>query len=37
MDEKKDVKKLAMTNTKQEMLDAYNTVLKQLQEKQAGN
>jgi hypothetical protein len=36
MEEKKDVKKLVMTNTKQEMLDAYNTVLKQLQEKQAG-
>ena len=36
MDENKDVKKLAMTNTKQEMLDAYNTLLKQLQEKQAG-
>jgi hypothetical protein len=36
MEEKKDVKKLVMTNTKQEMLDAYNTVLKQLQEKQVG-
>jgi hypothetical protein len=36
MDEKKDVKKLAMTNTKQEMLDAYSTLLKQLQEKQVG-
>jgi hypothetical protein len=36
MDEKKEAKKLVMTNTKQEMLDAYNTVLKQLQEKQAG-
>jgi hypothetical protein len=36
MDEKKDVKKLAMTSTKQEMLDAYNLLLKQLQEKQAG-
>lgn len=36
MDENKDVKKLAMTNTKQEMLDAYNALLKQLQEKQAG-
>lgn len=36
MDEKKDAKKLALTNTKQEMLDAYNALLKQLQEKQAG-
>ena len=35
MDEKKEAKKLAMTNTKQEMLDAYNTLLKQLQERQA--
>jgi hypothetical protein len=34
MDEKKEAKKLAMTNTKQEMLDAYSALLKQLQEKQ---
>ena len=36
MDEKKEQKKLAMTNTKQEMIQAYNTLLKQLEEKQAG-
>lgn len=36
MDEKKDVKKLSMSSTKQEMLDAYGALLKQLQEKQAG-
>lgn len=30
---KPEVKKLSMTSTKQEMLDAYHTVLKQLQEK----
>jgi hypothetical protein len=36
MDEKKEQKKLAMTNTKQEMIQAYNTLLKQLDEKQAG-
>jgi len=36
MDEKKDVKKLSMSSTKQEMLNAYDTLLKQLQEKQAG-
>jgi hypothetical protein len=30
MDEKKEVKKLAMTNTKQEMLNAYNALVKQL-------
>jgi hypothetical protein len=36
MDEKKDQKKLAMTNTKQEMIHAYNTLLKELEEKQAG-
>ena len=36
MDEKKEQKKLAMTNTKQEMIHAYNTLLKQLEEKQAG-
>jgi hypothetical protein len=36
MDEKKDQKKLAMTNTKQEMIQAYNTLLKELEEKQAG-
>lgn len=36
MDEKKEQKKLAMTNTKQEMIQAYNTILKQLEEKQAG-
>jgi hypothetical protein len=33
MDEKKEVKRLSMTSTKQEMLDAYGTLLKQLQEK----
>jgi hypothetical protein len=36
MDEKKEQKKLAMTNTKQEMIQAYKTLLKQLEEKQAG-
>ena len=36
MEDKKDVKKLSMTSTKQEMLDAYNSLLKQLQEKQSG-
>ena len=34
MDSKKaETKKLSMTNTKQEMLDAYHAVLKQVQEK----
>ena len=36
MDEKKEPKKLSTTNTKQEMLEAYNTLLKQLQEKREG-
>jgi hypothetical protein len=36
MDEKKEQKKLAMTNTKQEMIHAYNTLLKELEEKQTG-
>jgi hypothetical protein len=36
MDGKKDVKKLSMSSTKQEMLSAYGELLKQLQEKQAG-
>ncbi|MCX5830315.1 MAG: hypothetical protein NT140_00215 [Deltaproteobacteria bacterium] len=36
MDGKKDFKKLTTTNTKQEMLLAYNSVLKELEEKQAG-
>jgi len=36
MEEKKDVKKLSMSSTKQEMLSAYDALLKQLQEKQAG-
>lgn len=36
MEDKKDVKKLSMTSTKQEMLDSYNSLLKQLQEKQSG-
>jgi hypothetical protein len=36
MDGKKDFKKLTPTNTKQEMLMAYNSVLKELEEKQAG-
>ena len=36
MEEKKDSKKLSMTSTKQEMLDSYNSLLKQLQEKQSG-
>ena len=33
MEQKKDAKKLSMKSTKEEMLDAYNTILKQLQEK----
>jgi len=33
MEQKKDIKKLSMKSTKEEMLDAYNTALKQLQEK----
>jgi hypothetical protein len=33
MEPKKDAKKLSMKSTKEEMLDAYNHVLKQLQEK----
>ena len=36
MDGKKDHKKLTPTNTKQEMLLAYNTLLKELDEKQVG-
>ena len=37
MDPKKpEPKKMSMTSTKQEMLDAYNAVLKQLQEKEQG-
>lgn len=36
MDGKKDHKKLTPTNTKQEMLQAYNTLLKELEEKQLG-
>ncbi|MBI4454836.1 MAG: hypothetical protein HY644_02945 [Acidobacteria bacterium] len=32
-DNKAEAKKISMTSTKQEMLDAYNTLLKQLQEK----
>ncbi|MBN1380393.1 MAG: hypothetical protein JXA41_01835 [Deltaproteobacteria bacterium] len=36
MDEKKEMKKLSMSNTKQEMLDAYGVLLKQLQEKREG-
>lgn len=36
MDEKKEPKKLAMTNTKQEMIQAYNALLKQMEDKQAG-
>ena len=36
MEEKKEHKKLAMTSTKQEMLHAYNTLLKQMEEKQTG-
>ncbi len=35
MDDRKDTKKLSMASTKQEMLEAYNLLLKQLQEKQA--
>lgn len=33
MEQKKDTKKLSMKSTKEEMLNAYNTVLKQLQDK----
>ncbi|MBN1664622.1 MAG: hypothetical protein JW943_13565 [Deltaproteobacteria bacterium] len=33
MDEKKDAKKLSMSSTKQEMLEAYGALVKQLQEK----
>jgi len=36
MDGKKDHKKLTPTNTKQEMLQAYNVLLKELEEKQEG-
>jgi len=36
MDGKKDHKKLTPTNTKQEMLQAYNTLLKELEEKREG-
>jgi hypothetical protein len=36
MDEKKDRKKLTATNTKQEMLQAYNALLKELEEKREG-
>ena len=36
MDGKKDHKKLTPTNTKQEMLAAYNSLLKDLEEKQGG-
>jgi hypothetical protein len=36
MDDKKEIKKPSMTSTKQEMLEAYNQLQKQLQEKQAG-
>ncbi|MDO8724172.1 MAG: hypothetical protein Q7J31_18380 [Syntrophales bacterium] len=36
MDGKKDHKKLTPTNTKQEMLQAYNALLKELEEKQEG-
>ena len=36
MDEKKEPKKLSMTSTKHEMLEAYNALLKQLQEKREG-
>jgi hypothetical protein len=36
MQEKKEPQKLSMTSTKQEMIEAYNVLLKQLQEKQSG-
>lgn len=36
MDGKNERKKLAITNTKQEMLQAYNALLKELEEKQEG-
>ena len=37
-EERVEPKKLAMTSTKKEMLDAYNALLKQLKEKrEAGN
>jgi hypothetical protein len=36
MEEKKETKKLSMSSTKQEMLEAYNTLLKRLQEKREG-
>ena len=36
MEDKKEIKKLSMTSTKQEMLEAYAQLQKQLQEKQAG-
>lgn len=36
MEEKKEMKKLSMSSTKQEMLEAYNAVLRKLQEKREG-
>ncbi len=36
MDGKKDHKKLTPTNTKQEMLQAYNALLKEMEEKREG-
>jgi len=36
MEEKKELKKLSMSSTKQEMLDAYGALVKQLQEKREG-
>lgn len=36
MEEKKETKKLSMSSTKQEMLEAYNALLRKLQEKREG-
>jgi len=36
MEEKKEAKKLSMSSTKQEMLEAYNVLLTKLQEKREG-
>ncbi len=36
MEDKTVTKKLSMASTKQEMLESYNALLKQLQEKQSG-
>lgn len=36
MDTKREIKKLTLSNTKQEMLQAYNTLLKELETKEEG-